>query len=267
MLHNLSFVEDPTRVFRAIRFEQRYGFTMGKHTQGLIKNAVKLNLLQRISGERLLNEIRAILEEENFLRAIDRIKGFDLIKFIHPAINLNKEEIALIERARDVLAWYKLLYMEERVEEWLVLFLAIIDQLKDDEAIEMEKRFAIAGKHRMDVLNARADAIKALNIMQMEKTLRPSEIYHLLKPLPLEDILYIMAKTKLNDTKKAISNFITHLKECKTLLHGDDLKRLGVPEGPIYSKIISQLLEKRLDEKIKTKADEEKMVKGFLVGR
>ncbi|MBI5875070.1 MAG: hypothetical protein HZB81_04380, partial [Deltaproteobacteria bacterium] len=69
---------------------------------------------------------------------------------------------------------------------------------------------------------------------------------------------------KLDDTKKAISNFITHLKECKTLLHGGDLKRLGVPEGPIYSKILNILLEKRLDKKIKTKTDEEKIVKEIL---
>ncbi|MEK7803396.1 MAG: CBS domain-containing protein, partial [Deltaproteobacteria bacterium] len=60
VLHNLSFVEDPTRVFRAIRFEQRYGFVMAKHTQSLIKNTVKLDILRRISGERVLNEIKAI---------------------------------------------------------------------------------------------------------------------------------------------------------------------------------------------------------------
>jgi len=261
ILHNLSFVEDPTRVFRAIRFEQRYGFTMSKHTQSLIKNAVKLNLLQRISGERFLNEISAILEEENFLHAIQRIKEFDLIKFIHPEIHLDAEEMALLERARDVLLWYKLLYTEERVEEWLMLLLSLCDQIKDDEVLGIGKKLGITDRHRMDVLTARADAVKTLNMMQMKKILKPSEIYNLLKPLPMEDVLYIMAKTKLNDTKKAISNFITHLKECKTLLHGDDLKRLGVPEGPIYSKILSQLLEKRLDEKIKTKADEEKMVK------
>ena len=270
VLHNLSFVEDPTRVFRAIRFEQRYGFVMAKHTQSLIKNAVKLNLLQRISGERLLNELKAILEEENFLRAIDRIKEFALIKYIHPDIHLDAEEMSLLERARDVLSWYQLLYMEEKIEAWLVLFLAIIDQLQDDDVMKIKKGLAIAGKHRVNILEARAAARTALNMLQMKlvhgsikqgRVLKSSEVYNILKPIPMEDILYIMAKTKSDDTKKTISNFITHLKACKTLLHGDDLKRLGVPEGPIYSEILNTLLAKRLDEKIKTKADEEKMVK------
>ncbi|MBI5875637.1 MAG: CBS domain-containing protein [Deltaproteobacteria bacterium] len=264
ILHNLSFVEDPTRVLRAIRFAERYGFAISKHTQNLIKNAVKLNLLQKISGERFLNELRAVLEEENFLHAIRRVKEFDLIKFVHPDIRLDSAETALMERARDVLAWYQLLYAEEKAESWLVLFLALTDQLKDGDFREAAKRLGIAGRHRMDALTARANAVKALNIMQMKKVLKPSEVYNLLKPLPMENVLYIMAKTKLDDTKKAISNFITHLKECKTLLHGDDLKRLGVPEGPIYSKILNILLEKRLDEKIKTKADEEEMVKEIL---
>jgi tRNA nucleotidyltransferase (CCA-adding enzyme) len=264
VLHNLSFVEDPTRVFRAIRFEQRYGFTMSKHTQGLIKNAVKLNLLKRISGERLLNEVMAILEEEHLLRSIGRIKEFDLIKFIHPDINLNKEEMLLLERVRDVLAWYKLLYMGKKVEEWLVFFLAVTDQLKDDDALMMEKKFAIAGKHRVNILEARGTAIKALNMLQMKKELKNSEVYKLLKPLPMEDILYVMAKAKSDNTKKIISNFITHLKDCKTLLNGNDLQRLGIPEGHIYSRIFNALLEKRLDEEVKTITDEEKAVKVIL---
>ncbi|MBI3755461.1 MAG: CCA tRNA nucleotidyltransferase, partial [Deltaproteobacteria bacterium] len=273
VLHNLSFVEDPTRLLRAIRFEQRYGFTMAKHTQSLIKNAVKLNLLQRISGERFLNELKAIFEEENFLSAVNRIKEFNLVKYIHPAINLNEEEMAILERARDVLTWYKLLYMEDKIEDWLVLFLAISDQLKDDEILEVGKRLSIIGKYRMNVLIARADARKALNMLQLKltpvsfkqgKILKNSDVYKMLKPLPIENILHIMAKTVSSNTKKAISNYITHLKACKPLLHGDDLKRLGVPEGPLYSEILSLLLEKRLDEKIKTKADEEKMVKEIL---
>lgn len=264
VLHNLSFVEDPTRVFRAVRFEQRYGFVMAKHTQSLIKNAVKLNLLEKISGKRLLNELQAMLEEENFLRAVDRIKEFDLIKFIHPSINLNAEEMALLERARDVLSWYQLLYMEEKAETWLVLFLAMIDHLKDSDVIEIKKRFAIEGKRSVNVLDARGDAIKALNMLQMKKALRNSEIYKILKPIPIENILYIMSRTKSDDVKRTISNFITHLKPCKTLLHGDDLKRLGIREGPVYSQILNALLEKRLDGRIKTKADEEKMAKEIM---
>ena len=64
VLHNLSFVEDPTRIFRAIRFEQRLGFQIGKHTQHLMRNSVKMGFLQRLSGGRILSELILILKED-----------------------------------------------------------------------------------------------------------------------------------------------------------------------------------------------------------
>jgi tRNA nucleotidyltransferase (CCA-adding enzyme) len=82
VLHNLSFVEDPTRVFRAIRFEQRFGFTIGKLTNGLIENAVNMNFFQGLSGRRVLGELKQILEEDNPVPAIIRLNDFDLLKFI-----------------------------------------------------------------------------------------------------------------------------------------------------------------------------------------
>jgi tRNA nucleotidyltransferase (CCA-adding enzyme) len=78
VLHNLSFVEDPTRVFRALRFEQRFDFTIGKLTANLIQNAVKMDFFQRLSGRRVFAEIRLILEEDNPTPAIVRMQDFDL---------------------------------------------------------------------------------------------------------------------------------------------------------------------------------------------
>jgi tRNA nucleotidyltransferase (CCA-adding enzyme) len=76
VLHNLSFVEDPTRVFRALRFEQRFGFTIGKLTAGLIDNAVKMDFFKRLSGRRVFTELRLILEEDNPTPAIRRLQDY-----------------------------------------------------------------------------------------------------------------------------------------------------------------------------------------------
>ena len=65
VLHNLSFVEDPTRVFRALRFEQRFGFTIGKLTSSLIDNAVRMEFFKRLAGKRVYTELKLILKEEN----------------------------------------------------------------------------------------------------------------------------------------------------------------------------------------------------------
>jgi len=86
VLHNFSFVEDPTRVFRAIRFEQRFGFRIGKHTAKLVENTVRMKLPVKLSGRRLANELKLILSEEEPSSALRRLDEFGLLRFVHPQI-------------------------------------------------------------------------------------------------------------------------------------------------------------------------------------
>ena len=80
VLHNLSFVEDPTRVFRAVRFEQRLGFKVGKQTESLLHSAIRLGLLEKLSGERIFNELFLILNERDPLPAIMRLVRLDVTR-------------------------------------------------------------------------------------------------------------------------------------------------------------------------------------------
>ncbi|MDM8518042.1 hypothetical protein QUF76_17740, partial [Desulfobacterales bacterium HSG16] len=79
-------MEDPTRVFRAIRFEQRYGFTIGKLTTALINNALKMDFFASLSSLRVFSELKYILEEENPGPSIARLAELKLLKVIHPSI-------------------------------------------------------------------------------------------------------------------------------------------------------------------------------------
>jgi len=91
VIHNLSFVEDPTRIFRAIRFEQRFGFKIGKLTAGLIKNAVKMDFFRKLSGLRVLTELRYILEERHPVRAVIRLSDYNLLQVLHSEVKLNNK--------------------------------------------------------------------------------------------------------------------------------------------------------------------------------
>ena len=110
VLHNLSFVEDPTRVFRAIRFEQRFGFRIGKLTSGLIENAVKMDFFKDLSGRRLFSELRQILEEEKPILALGRINEYNLLKLIHPKIVFDQALKRLLNSVEKVITWYNLLF-------------------------------------------------------------------------------------------------------------------------------------------------------------
>jgi tRNA nucleotidyltransferase (CCA-adding enzyme) len=260
VLHNLSFVEDPTRVFRAIRFEQRLGFQIGKHTQHLMRNAVKMGLMNRLSGGRLLSELILILQEDNPTPALRRMKDFDLLRFLHPQIGFDDEGQSLFERIYNVISWFELLFLEEHYERWLIYFYALIDSLKENEREELCERLSMNEKLRKRIIEGKRQADRALLHMLswINDGVEPkrSEIYTLLDPLSTETKLFMMAKTTQVATRRYISLYFTQLKDTKLYLRGRDLIRLGMKPGPSIRKTLAELLRARLDEQVLTPQDE-----------
>jgi tRNA nucleotidyltransferase (CCA-adding enzyme) len=144
ILHNLSFVEDPTRVFRAIRFEQRFDFTIGKLTAGLISNAVSMDFFRGLSGKRVFTELRLIMEEKNPVTAIIRLNDFNLLKVIHPSITLDKNFISLLTSVNEVLSWHDLLFLDDSYKKWIVFFLVLISRCDLQRSEEICRRFELA---------------------------------------------------------------------------------------------------------------------------
>ena len=99
------------------------------------------------------------------------------------------------------------------------------------------------------------------------KRMGPKEIYTLFKPLPIEVLLYVMAKTEEKGVKKAISLFFTKLNAMKVSLRGKDLQKLGIQPGPLYREILDSLLLARLEGTVKTKTDEMRYVKTHYLGQ
>ncbi len=256
ILHNLSFVEDPTRVFRAIRFEQRFRFQISKHAQNLIRTAVSMKLFHRLSGERIYDELVLMFSEADPLRVLRRMEEFDLLKFIHPKLRSGAELERLFVGIGETLTWYRMLYLGERVERWFVYLLALLDRLKDDAAGEALERLAVPPRVRARVAACRKRCREVLFLLYREESPRASRIYGLLRPLSVDQILLMMAKAKKEPAKRAISLYLTRLQGTTVSLTGDDLKRLGIPPGPRYKRILAGLLAARLDGLVQTKDDE-----------
>lgn len=260
VLHNLSFVEDPTRVFRAIRFEQRLKFQIGKHTQNLMKNAVKMGVFERLSGGRILSEWILICQEEDPIPALKRMRDFNLFPLLHPRLQLSDEKLALFEQIHHVLAWFDLLFLEERYERWLIYFWGLLDSLKEEEAVEVCERLAMNDRQMKKTLEGKRQAdlllFQFFSWIQSGKEPKRSEIYSALAPLPTEVILFMMAKTTQIETRRYISLYFTQLKDMKPILKGGDLVRMGIKPGPHIRKGLEDLLKARLDEQIFTREDE-----------
>jgi len=261
VLHNYSFVEDPTRVLRAIRYEQRLGFRIMKHTSNLIENAVKMKLLVELSGRRLTNELKLILSEENPIPAINRMNEYNLLPFLHPDIQYGSSVERLLREIGSVLAWYDLSFIKNGCDRWLVYLLALIDPLSpiglENFCIKMEFPPRLASL----LVEGREKAISVGRGFYRKPDLKPSEIYHLLEGLGTEWLLFIMAKTQQEETRRAISRYFRDLKEVRPKLRGRDLKDMGITPGPVYRRILDQLLDGRLNGQLSSREEEMKFVR------
>ncbi len=264
VLHNLSFVEDPTRVFRAIRFEQRFGFSIGKLTSGLIDNAVKMDFFKRLSGRRVFAELRQILEEENPLAAIKRLNEYDLLMVIHPSITLNNMLISLFKSVKKVLSWHDLLFLGEPYMKWAVYFLALTRHCDKETADEISMRIELSPRHKTIFCKERFEADRSILWMERDLPVKNSTIYKRLAVFRIELILYMMAATKHETVKRSISNYFTRQRHIDTSVKGKDLKKMGIEPGPIYREILQAVLDAKLNGQLKTRNDELDFVKEYV---
>ncbi|MEJ2691189.1 MAG: CBS domain-containing protein, partial [Deltaproteobacteria bacterium] len=261
ILHNLSFVEDPTRILRAIRLEQRLGFTIGKHTEKLIKNAVKMNVFNRFYGRRFFIELMLILNEENPLAAIKRMAEFNLLQFFLPHRVLDQRLNNLLEECQRALAWQRLLYLDEKCRQWLVYLLTLFSTTTTKKVLEFCQKFEVPERYQQLLFKEKLAGAKIVRILNSRTTFSNSEIYWLLKELSHEGLLYLMVITKKQAGKKAVSLFVTHLQYIKPELQGDDLIRMGYSPGPLFKKILVHLLDARLDGLVQNNEEEEALVR------
>ncbi|MBS3757072.1 MAG: CBS domain-containing protein [Desulfobacterales bacterium] len=263
ILHNLSFVEDPTRVFRAIRFEQRFGFTIGKLTSGLIENAVRMDFFERLSGRRVFSELCQILKEDTPLPALSRLNDYHLLRVIDPTIQFDQAMIARFNAARKVISWFDLLYTEEAYMRWAVYFLVLLRHVDGETSTRICQRFELGPKYEKIFVKERIAAEACVGRLHRDLPASNSELYQMLADFQIELILYMMAITDHETIKKMISHYVTDLREVKLSVGGKDLKALGVAPSPVYGKILNAVHEAKLDKKIETREEELALLKEY----
>ncbi len=264
ILHNLSFVEDPTRVYRAIRFEQRFGFTIGKLTSSLIENVVKMDFFRQLSGRRVFTELRLILEEENPAPAVKRLEDYGLISILHPDLELDSEGVRLFEAVKKVLDWHHLLYLDEPYMRWAVYFAALVNGCSAESAEAICQKLEIAPRHRPIFTRERFDAGEALLHIRRNLSMKNSELHKRLSVFRTEIILFMMARERSERVRKAIAHYYTRLRFVKTSVTGRDLHKMGVAPGPIYREALQATLDARLNGRLKTREDELHFIRNYL---
>lgn len=256
IIHNLSFVEDPTRVFRAIKFANRFGFNIGKVTSNLIKNALKIDTFKHLSGLRVLSELKQIFSEENPITALEIMESYGVEKVIHKELSITPNTYQLFESVNKALAWHDLLYVEDEYSRWAVYFMALLFRRPYRVCDEILNRLMVPVRERQMLMDKRYKAENRLSLIEATFPGSRQEMYWGLINFSPEYILYMMALTKDEAIQKAVSNFYTRHRYVKTIIRGQDLLAIGIPPGPVFTRILNLILNEKLDGKLATRKDE-----------
>lgn len=249
VLHSLSFIEDPTRILRAIRFEQRYNLTIGGQTERLIKNAMGLNMIQKLSGSRLFNELRLIMEERKAPQCLKRLRDYKVIRAVHPSIKITPSAETLLEEVEKVLTWYRLLYLSPKPENWMIYFMVLLNGLDTEEVESVLSRLIISKRVKEEFLSLR-ERIQETHY-KIKKWLSGkqtnSDLYFILEPISVEGVLYLMARSHNDDIRRALSTYLTKLRDLDLDIGGEDLKHMGLVPGPEFTEVLRQIKAAMLD--------------------
>jgi tRNA nucleotidyltransferase (CCA-adding enzyme) len=245
VLHNLSFVEDPTRLLRAVRYEARLGFRMDGHTLSLARGSIETRLVGDLSSARLRDELLDILAEERVGAALGRIHELSLDRALHPRLRADPAAIELIERARAIATHppYRGL-----VRESLVMLACLCRDMSADEIYEWLERLRMRRSDQDVVAAAVAVAPIVVERLSSERSLTPAELSELLEGRPVEVLL--VAELLAGDTdrvSKRVRGYLERLRDVRLEITGDDLRRAGVPESPALGRALEETLALKLD--------------------
>jgi tRNA nucleotidyltransferase (CCA-adding enzyme) len=262
-------VEDPTRILRAVRFERRFNFRISAQTERLIKSALSLSMLDRLSGSRLFNELKHVFDERDVPACIRRMDSWNLLRMIHPSLKLTPARDMLITSIDEVLAWYRLLYKDPAPDAWIVYLLGLCDNFKYPDMAALLDRLGFIERAKHDFLALRENGRTAsgkLAALQRAGAVPMSRLYETLQPVNMEGLLYLMARHgQEHNIGQDISLYLTRLKDMKPDISGRDLASLGEIPGPLFGEALRHVLAAKLDGKATTRDEQLALASRYLV--
>jgi tRNA nucleotidyltransferase (CCA-adding enzyme) len=256
-LHDKSFIDDPTRILRAVRLECRLGFTMDTHTANLIHRSIEKEIYKKLAKPRLRDEIILILKEKDPFCIVKRLDSFKALKIIHPYLRLNKNLTDLFGSVDRACGWYQENSPRKRsIEKWLMYLMALFEDVSYDGTLYFCNKFEFKRGERLRIMSYRHAGRKVLKTLNSKRRILPSRIYHLLEPLSHEVTLLLMATSHSDTGRGRIMEFFHKYNGMRPSARGEDIKALGVKAGPHFAKIMDKILEKKLDGALNSRDEE-----------
>ncbi|WP_315791419.1 CBS domain-containing protein [Fischerella sp. JS2] len=265
VLHANSFIEDPTRIYRGVRFAVRFGFKIEPQTEEYIRYAINSGVYDRTTKEnnktpalqtRLKAEIKHILEATYWQAALELLGDLGALQCIHPSLKTLDEkllrQLRLLERCLR-----KFDTEQTLLTHWQMRLEAMIAYLAPEYRAKVAKNLQLQEDsiERLEKLaQAQAEITNALPTCQLK-----SQVVKLLRAYDLP-ILILVALHSSRSIRKILWHYLTVWVHIQPILNGNDLKKLGYKPGPQYRQMLDDLLAATLDEEIRDRTQAEKFL-------
>ena len=236
VLHNLSFIDDPTRIFRAIRYENRYGFRMDEHTLRLARGTIEMGLVGDLSSARLRDELEALLEEGDIEHSILRLAELGADRAIHPHLAADEEAVALLRRLTELRDRHRL-----AVPSWRLGLAVLARKLPPDEVYDWLQRLKVRRRDAEQI--AAAVTVGPRLVHRLQKGAAPAEVVALAEPYAPDAPLFALGLADL----EPLHAYFDRLRDVRLEVSGADLAELGLEESPRVGEILTELRRRKLN--------------------
>ena len=246
VLHNLSFIDDPTRIFRGVRYEARYGLRFEDHSLGLLRGCIEMGLVGDLSTSRLRDELVSLLEDPGAAEGIRRLGDLDADHAVHPHLRGDEEAAQLFARAlelRDELG--------VEVPVWRLGIAALARELTSEEAYDWLERLKVRRRDIERIVGAITVAPRIVERLRAEE-LDPARVVALVEPFAPDAPLVALAR----DDRAVLREYFVRLRDIQLEIGGADLIALGLVESPRIGEILGELRRRKLNGELPGREDE-----------
>ncbi len=237
VLHNLSFIDDPTRIFRAIRYENRYGFRMDEHTARLARGCIEMGLVGDLSSARLRDELVLLLSEGDVRHSILRLAELGADKAIHPHLAADEDAVALFDRLVALAAEHGV-----EVPAWRLGLLALARRLPPDELYDWLDRLKVRRRDAERIAAAITVAPRLVERLR-DQDADPAEVVALAEPYAPDAPLFALALADL----PPLEDYFRRLRGVRLEITGNDVADLGLAESPRVGEVLAEVRRRKLN--------------------
>ncbi len=254
ILHDQSFMDDPTRILRAVRFAARLNFRIEPGTLKLLRTALSHKVFKNVKLPRLFQELKKNFSEKDFNAQVQMLQRLKILSSINKDLDADHRKLNALEK-------YLRSRSSAKAPQWVLVLMTLVSKMKRQpletflQLIQLQKEYEKAILESLEC----PQVSKALN----KPLLKPSEVYMILRSYRPETLDYFMCQGSVKQTKY-FKRYIEKDAQCCLQINGDDVKNLGITDGKKIKDVLGNTLLSKINGSLKTKSDELKFARSLL---